>query len=239
VRRLPHGYTNQTRGDGTLVRKVYDGPDAELRRDRERAVLGDLAGRIPVPPVVDDRGPPGGLTRAPARMSSREPCLTLGFVAGTQGQELLGPDVPTGLAASVLGACGAVLRRIHEVGAGAPDQARQVLVHGDFGPNNVLLDPVTLEVTAVLDWEFSHVGEPVEDLAWCEWIVRTHHGWRVDLLGAFFDAYGGEVPPWPARHQAMLAACEAMLDFCRRWDPAGGGVTLWQHRRAETATWRG
>jgi hypothetical protein len=23
----------------------------------------------------------------------------------------------------------------------------------------------------VLDWEWAHRGEPVEDLAWCEWIV--------------------------------------------------------------------
>jgi hypothetical protein len=26
-------------------------------------------------------------------------------------------------------------------------------------------------VTAVLDWEFAHLGQPVEDLAWAEWIV--------------------------------------------------------------------
>ena len=57
MRRLPHGYTNQTTGNGSLVRKVYEGPDASRRRDRERAALADLAGRIPVPPLLDDVGP--------------------------------------------------------------------------------------------------------------------------------------------------------------------------------------
>ena len=50
----------------------------------------------------------------------------------------------------------------------------QVLVHGDYGPQNVLLDPATQEITAVLDWEWAHAGHPVEDIAWCEWIVRMH-----------------------------------------------------------------
>jgi aminoglycoside phosphotransferase (APT) family kinase protein len=29
----------------------------------------------------------------------------------------------------------------------------QTLVHGDYGPNNVLVDPQTLAVVAVVDWE--------------------------------------------------------------------------------------
>ncbi len=237
MRRLPHGYTNQTTGNGTSVRKVYEGPDASRRRDRERAALVDLAGRIPVPPLLDDVGPEDdhpGDDEPWDDGSGDHRGLTLGFVAGTPGQELLGPDIASSVAADVLAACGTTLRRIHEL-----DVARPVLVHGDYGPNNVLLDPATLTVTAVLDWEFSHAGEPVEDLAWCEWIVRTHHPDRIDLLGAFFDAYGGDIPTWPLRHQAMLAACDSLLDFCTRWDPDGAGVTLWQRRRAETAAWQG
>ena len=33
----------------------------------------------------------------------------------------------------------------------------------------------TMDVVALLDWEFAHQGDPTEDLAWAEWIVRTHH----------------------------------------------------------------
>jgi hypothetical protein len=126
MRPLKHGYTNRTIGDGSVVEKTYEGPDVGIRRAREYALLTRLQGKLPVPPV---RGVDDGV-------------LTLGFVAGAPGQEL----VEAGHAAQVLEACGVLLRRIHEtapsvLGAGAHD-AGKVLVHGDFGPNNVLVDPV-------------------------------------------------------------------------------------------------
>jgi len=40
---------------------------------------------------------------------------------------------------------------------------RTCFVHSDFNPKNLLVDPATLEVTAVLDWEFAHSGSPVTD----------------------------------------------------------------------------
>ncbi|MEU8353256.1 phosphotransferase [Streptomyces sp. NPDC048845] len=116
--------------------------------------------------------------------------------------------------------------------------AEKVLVHGDFGPQNVLLDPRTFEVTAVVDWEFAHLGDPVEDLAWCEWIVRTHHPEHRTALGHFFRAYGGKVPPWPVRRAAMLTRCETLRRFCDRWEPNGPGARSWQGRAAATADWQ-
>lgn len=44
------------------------------------------------------------------------------------------------------------------------DPERQVLVHGDAGPANFLHHEG--RVTAILDWEMTHVGDPMEDLAW-------------------------------------------------------------------------
>ena len=41
---------------------------------------------------------------------------------------------------------------------------RTCLVHSDANPKNVLVDPATLEVTALLDWEFAHSGHPYTDL---------------------------------------------------------------------------
>lgn len=41
---------------------------------------------------------------------------------------------------------------------------RVTLVHSDLNPKNVLIDPATLEVRAVLDFEFSHAGHPFTDL---------------------------------------------------------------------------
>jgi aminoglycoside phosphotransferase (APT) family kinase protein len=41
---------------------------------------------------------------------------------------------------------------------------RAAVVHGDFRPGNVLYEDD--RITALLDWEMAHVGDPVEDLAW-------------------------------------------------------------------------
>jgi Ser/Thr protein kinase RdoA (MazF antagonist) len=41
---------------------------------------------------------------------------------------------------------------------------RACLVHGDLNPKNLLVDPVTLEVTGLLDWEFAYAGLPGTDL---------------------------------------------------------------------------
>lgn len=41
---------------------------------------------------------------------------------------------------------------------------RTCVVHSDLNPKNVLVDPVSLEVTAVVDWEFAHAGHPWTDL---------------------------------------------------------------------------
>ena len=41
---------------------------------------------------------------------------------------------------------------------------RTCLVHSDLNPKNVLVDPGSLEVTGLLDWEFAHAGLPGTDL---------------------------------------------------------------------------
>jgi aminoglycoside phosphotransferase (APT) family kinase protein len=41
---------------------------------------------------------------------------------------------------------------------------RACLVHSDFNPKNILVDPSTGAVTGLLDWEFAHAGSPFPDL---------------------------------------------------------------------------
>lgn len=222
MRPLRHSYTNRTLGDGATVIKRYQGPGAIERLAREQAVLHAVRGRVPVPAVL----------------GSADGCLTMRFMAGTHGQELL----EAGHGAGVLHACGTMLRRIHrldvgEIAAAAPAPG-QVLVHGDFGPQNVLLDPATMEISAVLDWEWAHAGDPVEDLAWCEWIIRMHHPGQVSLLGAFFGAYGEAVPRWPRRQAFMVGRCQSLLEFCHQHDPGGPGEAQWADRVTVTRGWR-
>ena len=71
--------------------------------------------------------------------------------------EILGPAWEPGL-----------LRRLVEVAELAQmlldDVGRTCLVHSDLNPKNLLVDPDTLELTGVLDWEFAHAGHPHTDL---------------------------------------------------------------------------
>lgn len=46
-----------------------------------------------------------------------------------------------------------------------PVTTHRTLVHGDYRTGNYLYTPEG-QITAVLDWEMAHVGDPLEDLAW-------------------------------------------------------------------------
>jgi aminoglycoside phosphotransferase (APT) family kinase protein len=48
--------------------------------------------------------------------------------------------------------------------ASASRVERAVLTHSDFNPKNLLVDPATSRVTAVLDWEFAHAGSVYTDI---------------------------------------------------------------------------
>ena len=44
------------------------------------------------------------------------------------------------------------------------EDRRACLVHADLNPKNLLVDPRSLEVTGVVDWEHAHSGLPWSDL---------------------------------------------------------------------------
>ncbi len=224
MKQLPHGYTNRTVGDASIVLKTYVEPDAAGRHDREHAALQGLAGRLPVPPVVN----------------RKDGCLTIGFVDGAHGQDL----IEAGHGAKVLRATGEMLARIQALDAAdligemkETPGTGTTLVHGDYGPNNLLIDPTTSRIVAILDWEWWHLGDPVVDLAWCEFIVRMFHPAHIGLLRCLFDGYGGDIPSWRTRHSAMLTKCRWHLDLYRRWDPGNPGVTKFHQLLHTASTW--
>ena len=65
---------------------------------------------------------------------------------------------------------------------------RPALLHGDFGFHNFLFHEG--ELSAVLDWEFAHVGDPAEDLGYVKVTVGAALDW--DRLMARYLAAGGE-----------------------------------------------
>lgn len=92
-----------------------------------------------------------------------------------------------------------------------PDGGRKTLVHGDFRVGNFMVGPEGLE--AVLDWEFAHWGDPLEDLGWLcvrDWrfgnVDRPAGGLakRAELYGLYAEASGHAVDPVAVRFWEVL-----------------------------------
>lgn len=81
----------------------------------------------------------------------------------------------------------------------APPSRKPVLVHGDFRNGNLMIHPGK-GLTAVLDWELAHLGDPVEDLGWL-----CVNSWR----------FGGEAP---------VGGFGRIEDMLRGYADAGGGA---------------
>lgn len=215
---LPHAYTNSVTARDSLVTKTYQGSGAVERQRREELALRSLADRLPVATVVDSR--PG--------------VLVLELVPGRHGQE----RIDRGDGAAVMFALGRLLREVQAVrpelfeefdGAG-------VLVHQDFGPNNVLFAEQDDAIALLADWEWSTVGSPITDLAWAEFILRMHHPEQRACLPALFDGYGRR-PAWRERQAAMADRATALETWVRSHRGAEAAAT-WHRRSRAIERWR-
>ncbi len=65
------------------------------------------------------------------------------------------------------------------------------IVHGDIGFHNLMF--ADGEVTAVLDWEFSHFGDPLEDFIYTRMFIEQIMDW--DEFTEFYISKGGLVCP--------------------------------------------
>ncbi|MGE4431521.1 MAG: phosphotransferase family protein [Sphingobium sp.] len=64
------------------------------------------------------------------------------------------------------------------------------LVHGDAGPHNLMIDDG--KVTAMLDWEFATLGDPMADLVYSRLFIDRIMNW--DDFIATYRAHGGPEP---------------------------------------------
>jgi aminoglycoside phosphotransferase (APT) family kinase protein len=83
------------------------------------------------------------------------------------------------------------------LGRTAPQAEAIVLVHGDFKPGNALIEGE--RITAKLDWETAHLGDPLEDLGWVTNPVRKRehqipgHWERSQIVAAYRELTGRKV----------------------------------------------
>ena len=93
------------------------------------------------------------------------------------------------------------------------DVGRVSLVHGDLNPKNVLVAPDTLEVAAVLDWEYAHAGHPWTDLGNLLRLER-HPAYVAAVLDAWVAVRGGD--PAVVLEGARAADLWALVDLASR-----------------------
>lgn len=94
-----------------------------------------------------------------------------------------------------------------------PHTASLCLVHGDFRNGNLLIDENGLQL--VLDWELTHIGDPMEDLGWLcvnAWRFGQRDqpvggfGQRAEFYEAYSNASGRDVNPDAVRFWEVFGA---------------------------------
>jgi aminoglycoside phosphotransferase (APT) family kinase protein len=115
-----------------------------------------------------------------------------------------------GLAAVVGQPLPAIELGLRWLDAHRPSGSEHTVVHGDFRLGNLMVGPDGLR--GVLDWELSHLGDPIEDLGW--YCVRAWRfgsplpaggtGTREQLCAAYEAAGGAPVDPEALRWWEVL-----------------------------------
>jgi len=109
------------------------------------------------------------------------------------------------------------------------------LLHGDAGPGNFVYG--NDEVTALIDWEFAHIGDPADDLAWLEFRM-AREGESPDLAREMIEQYvetsGRRIDPGALHYYGCLVrvrcAVTAALSIAFG-GPLGRGAYRQAHRR--------
>lgn len=199
TKNMPHGYTNQTQLTPRGILKRYVGPGAMSRWHTEMSLLPIISEYLPVPTMLKQKNTGEIITKR---------------IYGLHALDM----VDNGQSSEVLKALGKLLKLIQNIPAqklqGLIPGSGSVLVHGDYGPQNLLLNAKTNEPVAIVDWEWAHLGDIVEDIASVEWTIRMFHTKEVSNIQLFYEAYG-DIPPWEMRHEAMMMICKRQLEFAR------------------------
>lgn len=95
-----------------------------------------------------------------------------------------------------------------------PEPISMVLCHGDFRLGNLMVTPEGL--ASVLDWEFAHVGDPVEDIAWA--CVRSWRFGNDDLRLAGVGQPEALIEPYCALTNRPTSEIESRLQY---WEIMG------------------
>ena len=118
------------------------------------------------------------------------------------------------------------LHVIRKLADEAPRDFKQALVHGDFGPDHVLM---TNSGPIVIDWEGASLGDPAYDVGWAYHVIllegqamidhrfvklKKQQAFRIDLREHFLECYENSIGKVPnLRFYKNLAAIRLLAVF--------------------------
>lgn len=110
-----------------------------------------------------------------------------------------------------------------------PEPGKPAIVHGDYRSGNFLFQPDG-SISAVLDWEMCHVGDPLEDIVWAinpMWTMERHFPLD-EGLAIWEQASGMKVDPEGLDWWRLFAAVKA----CAIWTTAEASFQEGKNREA-------
>lgn len=122
------------------------------------------------------------------------------------------------------------------LGQNIPRSTNISMVHGDYRIGNIMFDESSGEVTAVLDWEYAHLGDFHEDLAWAVQPLYSVPGEtgplmcgllvRDELLLRYEQASGRTINPQTLRWYEVLGAYKCLsITLATSLKAAAGGYS--------------
>lgn len=176
-RLLPGGdFLIMKRAPGATGGDVF-GSAGKVSDDLTR-LLADSVGKLHSLPQMRELGDlTSGIRKELWDMSCKE--VTIHYITSFRDLYLAEMDEPT---PAVLGLYGYLLNDVPD----APGEPK--LLHGDIGFHNFIVDEGNL--SAVVDWEFAHIGDPADDIGYIANTVGGSLDW--DRFMALYKQAGGQ-----------------------------------------------
>ena len=182
---LPGGdFMVMRRAPGSAAGSVFSARSA-VPSDLSNTLAQILARLHALPPLEELKALKGSINANLAELSIAQ--CTRQYIEEWRALYRATPHLPS---AAVLSIFGWLLEHI------PASQGRPSLLHGDIGFHNFLFHGEEgsnqRELSVVLDWEFSHIGDPAEDLAYVRNTIGAALDWPT-FLSAYLAAGGVEV----------------------------------------------
>jgi tRNA A-37 threonylcarbamoyl transferase component Bud32 len=168
------GYTNSTYLENQAVVKTYSGADAQDRFLTELAMYRQLQ----------------FISFMPELLSYDQDTLTIKtrHIADRHAQDLLEDHCD-----SVPLILGKLVRALQVIAIDTIGEqkgiASNVLVYGDFGPQNLLFAHGSFSEPCLVEWEWAHFGDKSEDISLAEWIIRMHYAASKQMIASLYKGF--------------------------------------------------